>query len=61
MTRAELYEELEMLMDLDEDTLKAIETRTRSYPLEAANQALVDLKQGRIQGSAILELGRADG
>jgi propanol-preferring alcohol dehydrogenase len=33
-----------------------IETRTRSYPLEAANQALADLKHDRIRGSAILEI-----
>jgi alcohol dehydrogenase, propanol-preferring len=34
-----------------------IETHTVSYPLEAANQALVDLKQDRIQGAAVLEIG----
>jgi propanol-preferring alcohol dehydrogenase len=33
-----------------------IETRTVSYPLEAANEALVDLKQDRIRGAAILEV-----
>jgi propanol-preferring alcohol dehydrogenase len=31
-----------------------IETRTRAYPLEQASQALIDLKQDRIQGSALL-------
>ena len=30
-------------------------TSTRCYPLEAANEALIDLKQGRIRGAAVLE------
>jgi propanol-preferring alcohol dehydrogenase len=34
-----------------------IRTHTRSYPLEQANQALVDLKQDRVRGSALLEVG----
>ncbi len=33
-----------------------IETRTTSYPLEAANEALIDLKQDRVRGAAILEV-----
>lgn len=33
-----------------------IRTRTRTYPLEQANEALLDLKQDRIQGAAVLEL-----
>jgi propanol-preferring alcohol dehydrogenase len=33
-----------------------IETRTRAYPLEQASQALIDLKQDRIQGSALLKV-----
>ncbi len=33
-----------------------IETRTITYPLEAANEALVDLKQDRVRGAAILEV-----
>jgi propanol-preferring alcohol dehydrogenase len=37
-----------------------IETRTHSYPLEAANEALIDLKQDRVRGAAILEVGCAD-
>jgi len=38
-----------------------IRTHTRPYPLEAANQALVDLKQDRIQGAAVLEVNDAPG
>lgn len=34
-----------------------IETHTRPYPLERANEALVDLKQDRIRGAAVLEIG----
>ena len=33
-----------------------IETDVQLYPLEAANDALIDLKHDRIQGSAILEV-----
>jgi len=33
-----------------------IRTRTQAYPLEAANEALVDLKQDRVRGSAVLEI-----
>jgi len=33
-----------------------IRTDVHLYPLEAANDALIDLKQDRIQGSAVLEL-----
>ena len=32
-----------------------IETDVQLYPLEAANDALIDLKEGRIRGSAVLE------
>jgi propanol-preferring alcohol dehydrogenase len=32
-----------------------IHTRTRCYPLEAANEALIDLKRDRIRGAAVLE------
>ena len=35
-----------------------IRTRTRAYPLEAANEALVDLKRDRVQGTAVLEVTR---
>jgi propanol-preferring alcohol dehydrogenase len=35
-----------------------IRTHTHRYPLEAANQALLDLKQDRVRGSAVLEIGR---
>ena len=31
-----------------------IETHTRRYPLEKANDALEDLRQGRLQGAAVL-------
>ncbi len=34
-----------------------IETTTRAYPLEAANEALIDLKQDRIRGAAVLRVG----
>jgi propanol-preferring alcohol dehydrogenase len=33
-----------------------IETRVRSYPLHAANAALADLREGRLTGSAVLEV-----
>jgi len=33
-----------------------VETHVVSYPLEQANQALVDLKQDRIRGAAVLDL-----
>ena len=36
-----------------------IRTHTIVYPLEAANQALLDLKQDRVRGAAVLELGGA--
>ena len=32
-----------------------IRTQTRPYPLSAANEALIDLKQDRIRGAAVLE------
>jgi propanol-preferring alcohol dehydrogenase len=34
-----------------------IRTRTRAYPLEAANEALIDLKHDRVRGSALLSIG----
>ena len=34
-----------------------IATHTIPYPLERANDALVDLKQDRIRGAAVLEIG----
>lgn len=33
-----------------------IRTRTTAYPLEQANEALVDLKQDRVRGAAVLEV-----
>jgi propanol-preferring alcohol dehydrogenase len=32
-----------------------LRTRTTAYPLERANDALADLREGRIQGAAVLE------
>jgi len=34
-----------------------IQTETHAYPLEQANQALIDLKQDRVRGAAVLEIG----
>ena len=34
-----------------------IKTTVRAYPLEAANEALADLKAGRIDGAAVLKIG----
>ena len=34
-----------------------IRTAVRTYPLEQANEALLDLKEGRINGAAVLTLG----
>ena len=31
-----------------------IETRTSTYPLERANEALADLRSGRFEGAAVL-------
>ncbi len=36
-----------------------IETHTRVYPLEEANEALVDLKRDRLQGAAVLDVSGA--
>ena len=33
-----------------------IRTRTTTYPLEAANDALIDLKHDRVRGAAVLEI-----
>ncbi len=35
-----------------------VETEVRLYPLEEANQALEDLRKGRLEGAAVLELSR---
>jgi len=37
-----------------------IRTHTQAYPLEAANQALLDLKRDRVRGSAVLEIRRPE-
>jgi alcohol dehydrogenase, propanol-preferring len=34
-----------------------IRTRTQPYPLEHANEALADLKEDRVRGAAVLEIG----
>ena len=34
-----------------------IRTRTTLYPLARANEALVDLKEDRVRGAAVLEIG----
>ena len=31
-----------------------LRSATRSYPLEEANQALADLREGRLEGAAVL-------
>ena len=36
-----------------------IVTHTTPYPLEAANEALIDLKHDRIRGAAVLEVSEA--
>jgi propanol-preferring alcohol dehydrogenase len=38
-----------------------IRTHTVPYPLEAAGEALIDLKQDRIRGAAVLEVAPAEG
>jgi propanol-preferring alcohol dehydrogenase len=37
-----------------------IRTQVQTYPLEGANQALEDLRTGRIRGAAVLVMSRAD-
>jgi propanol-preferring alcohol dehydrogenase len=37
-----------------------VATRTRPYPLEQANQALSDLRAGRLQGAAVLTMEAGD-
>jgi propanol-preferring alcohol dehydrogenase len=34
-----------------------LQTRTKAYPLEQANKAILDLKEGRVDGSAVLVIG----
>jgi alcohol dehydrogenase, propanol-preferring len=65
---AYLYHERKMLSVANatrrdgEELLKAaagipVRTTVKTYPLEAANQALADLKAGRIDGAAVLMIG----
>jgi propanol-preferring alcohol dehydrogenase len=62
-----LYHERKMLSVANatrrdgEELLKAAaeipaRTTVRTYPLEAANEALADLKAGRIDGAAVLKI-----
>jgi propanol-preferring alcohol dehydrogenase len=34
-----------------------VRTEVRAYPLERANEALADLREGRVRGAAVLEVG----
>ena len=34
-----------------------VETRIKVYPLADANRALDDIRHGRVEGSAVLEIG----
>jgi alcohol dehydrogenase, propanol-preferring len=36
-----------------------VRTRVRSYPLERANDALADLRAGRLEGAAVLVAGES--
>jgi alcohol dehydrogenase, propanol-preferring len=38
-----------------------IRTRTRAYPLERANEALLDLREDRVRGAAVLDIERGGG
>ena len=37
-----------------------VKTKATSYPLERADSALADLREGRVEGAAVLEISRAD-
>lgn len=50
-TRADGFELLELAARIP------IRTETHAYPLAQANQALIDLKQDRVRGAAVLEIG----
>jgi propanol-preferring alcohol dehydrogenase len=39
---------------LDEAARMPLDVRTTVYPLESANQALADLRAGRVEGAAVL-------
>jgi propanol-preferring alcohol dehydrogenase len=63
-----LYQERKMLSVANatrrdgEELLRAaaeipVRTTVKAYPLDAANEALADLKAGRIDGAAVLEIG----
>ena len=51
LTRADAEEFLELAPRVP------IRTRVTTYPLEAANEALSDLRAGRFEGSAVIETG----
>ena len=48
LTRADGVELLELAARV------GVRTTTRAYPLEAANEALADLREGRLEGAAVL-------
>jgi propanol-preferring alcohol dehydrogenase len=48
LTRADGFELLELA------ARAGVRTTTRAYPLEAANEALADLREGRLEGAAVL-------
>jgi propanol-preferring alcohol dehydrogenase len=48
LTRADGFELLELAARV------GVRTTTRAYPLEAANEALADLREGRLEGAAVL-------
>ncbi len=48
LTRADGFELLELA------ARASVRTTTRAYPLEAANEALADLREGRLEGAAVL-------
>ncbi|MEL0114004.1 MAG: hypothetical protein VW835_19920, partial [Rickettsiales bacterium] len=35
-----------------------VETAVKLYPMEQANEALADLREGRLQGAAVLNMAR---
>jgi len=48
LTRADGFDLLELA------ARAGVRTTTRAYPLEAANEALADLREGRLEGAAVL-------
>ena len=48
LTRADAHEFLTLVSQA------GVKTEVTRYPLEAANRALADLREGRLQGAAVL-------